>query len=251
MPLTSVPISTASVSSLRRQSTTQQASELLRKAILDGVLPMGAPLSEQTLSDELGISRTPLREALHALENEGLVESAPYKGARVFSLTDNQLGQLGEFRATLETAALLSALKNDRAQLLTGLSRSVGEMQQCVETMDTARFGRLDTQLHETIIACSSNEYLIHAHTVVGSRLAVLRNLLRRDAEVIGRSCNDHRELLDLVAAGRDSEAVEFLGTHVANGTAFFSRSLEHVLTRVTTLRVAPRSRRDVSESLE
>jgi DNA-binding GntR family transcriptional regulator len=250
MPLFTVPIGTTSVSSLRRQSTTQQASELLRQAILDGVLPLGAPLSEQALSDELGISRTPLREALHALESVGLVESAPYKGARVFSLTDNQLSQLGEFRATLETAALQLALKNDRARLLAGLSGILEKMQQCVETLDTARFGRLDTQLHETIIACSDNEYLIQAHTVVGSRLAVLRNLLRRDAEVIGRSCDDHRVLLDLVGEGRDSQAVEFLGIHIANGTAFFSRSLEQVMTRVTTLRLAPRSGRDVSEPL-
>lgn len=231
------------ISTLRRQSTTQQASVLLRKAILDGALPLGAPLSEQALSDELGVSRTPLREALHALEGEGLIESVPYKGARVFSLTAPQLNQLGDFRNTLETAALQAAMKHDREALLAGLMRTVEDMQQCVATMDTARFSRLDTKLHETIIECSGNEYLIQAHTVVGSRLAVLRNLLRRDAEVIGRSCDDHRNLVNLIAAGKDAEAVASLGVHVTNGTAFFAQSLEQVLGQVAGLREAPRPR--------
>lgn len=231
------------MSALRRQSTTQQAFELLRRAIVEGTLPLGAALSEQALSDELGVSRTPLREALHALENEGLVESAPYKGARVFTLTQSQLHQLGEFRASLETSALRMALQWQRGLLVARLNQTLDDMQQCVATRDTARFGRLDTQLHESVIALSGNEFLMQAHTVVGSRLAVLRNLLRRDAEVIGRSCDDHRQLVAYIEAGRDHEAEEFLGRHITNGTAFFGRSLDHFVNNVAAVRAAPKPR--------
>lgn len=225
-----------SVSPVERLSTQQQACEILRKAIIEGALALGAPLSEIALSQELGISRTPLREALQALQNEGLVYIEPYKGTRVFTLTCAQLQQLGQFRATLETSALKMAMQSARAALLVKLNAIIDQMQHSVEAADTEGFSRLDTQLHEALINHCGNQYLIQAHTVVGSRLAVLRNLLRRDTDVIGRSCNDHRGLLTLVHQGRDQDAIEFLGLHIANGTEFFTGSLDSVLSKVTTL---------------
>lgn len=217
----------ASVSPLQRQSTTQQAAELLRLAIVEGRLPLGAPLAEHSLSEELGVSRTPLREALQALKSEGLVEIEPYKGARVFLLTPAQLVHLGDFRATLETSALKQAMRSHRPALVARLGQVVDQMQACVDRLDPVTFSQLDTQLHEAVIANCGNEYLIQAYRVVGSRLAVLRNLLRRDDEVIDRSCADHRQLLALAQAGKEREAVAFLAQHVENGTAFFAQSLE------------------------
>lgn len=218
------------MATLSRQSTTQQARELLRKAIVDGVLALGTPLSEQALSDELGVSRTPLREALHALQGEGLVEIEPYKGTRVFALTPAKLAQLSQFRVTVETAALELAMQNAGPTLVGRLGEIVAEMQQCVAHTDTARYGELDTALHEAVITHCGNEYLVQAHRVVGSRLAVLRNLLRHDAETIKRSCNDHACLLQLVEKGKTADAVAFLRKHITNGTAFFAASLEGVL---------------------
>lgn len=218
------------IAALSRQSTTQQARELLRKAIVDGALALGTPLSEQALSDELGVSRTPLREALHALQGEGLVEIEPYKGTRVFALTSAKLAQLSQFRVTVETAALELAMQNAGPALSRRLGEIVAEMQQCVAHTDTARYGELDTALHEAVITHCGNEYLVQAHRVVGSRLAVLRNLLRHDAETIQRSCDDHVRLLQLVEKGKTADAVAFLRKHIVNGTAFFAASLEGVL---------------------
>lgn len=211
---------------LRRQSTAQQTAELLRADIVEGRLALGASLDEPSLGEALGVDRALLREALQTLQNQGLVEIEPYLGARVFQLTRPQLQQLGDFRAVLETTALSLAMRSQRHALIACLGRLVEPMQRCVDRQDATNFSRLDTQWHEAVIARCGNEHLVRAYREVGSRLALLRNLLRRDAAVTAASCGDHRRLFDLVQADREDEAVSLLAQHVSNGTDFYTHSL-------------------------
>lgn len=213
-------------SPLHRQSAAQQTADLLRADIVEGRLALGASLDEHSLGEALGIGRAPLREALQTLQNQGLVEIEPYLGARVFQLSRAQLRQLGDFRAVLEASALGLAMHSQRNALVTSLGRLVEPMQRCVDQRQAAAFSRLDTQWHEAVIARCGNEYLVRAYREVGSRLAVLRTLLRRDAAAIESSCADHHRLFDLVQADREDEAVSLLAQHVSNGTDFYTHSL-------------------------
>jgi DNA-binding GntR family transcriptional regulator len=213
-----------------RQSAAAGAAEALRQAILSGELLMGQSLSEAQLGESLGVSRTPLREALLELEGQGLIQIAPYKGAHVFSLTEGQISQLGAFRKTLELAALDSAMRLDAAALANAMQPVIVAMTKAIDGGDTQLFGELDTKLHECIIACSGNEYLIHAYHLVALKLAVLRMLVSRDTETLGRSQEDHADLLRHVHNGHLEEARALLSRHIDGGTSFYADNTRSAL---------------------
>ena len=90
----------------RSKSLTEQAVEEIRALIVRGDFELGAPLSENTLAAELGVSKTPVREALLHLRSEGLVSIQPQRGSFVFNMSSAEVLELGELRETLELAAL-------------------------------------------------------------------------------------------------------------------------------------------------
>ena len=221
---------TSGIPRIGRQSAAAAAAEALRGAILSGELLMGQSLSEVQLGESLGVSRTPLREALLELEGQGLIQIAPYKGAHVFSLTEGQISKLGAFRKTLELAALDSALTLDATALADAMQPITEVMTRAIEGNDARLFGELDTKLHECIIACSGNEYLIHAYHLVALKLAVLRMLVSRDTETLGRSQEDHADLLRHVRNGHLEEARALLSRHIDGGTSFYADNTRSAL---------------------
>lgn len=213
-----------------RKSAASSAADALRQAILEGDLHMGQALSETALCESLGVSRTPLREALLELEGQGLVQIAPYKGTQVFSLTESQIAKLGAFRKTLELAALDAAMDRDPQMLAAAMQKIVTEMDAASAADQSAQFGRLDTRLHECIIAHSGNEYLIHAYHLVALKLAVLRMLVSRDDETLVRSHHDHVALLEDVRNGHRDEARALLARHIEGGTRFYETNMRPAL---------------------
>ena len=98
----------------RPKSLRELALEHLRARIVDGTLQMGQVLSERTISEELGVSKSPVREALAQLRDEGLVHIEPQRGARVFSLSVAEVEQISDFRLVIETACFELALRRDQ-----------------------------------------------------------------------------------------------------------------------------------------
>lgn len=215
-------MTTDGIQRIGRQSASAAAADAIRAAILNGDLLMGQVLSEVALGESLGVSRTPLREALLELEGQGLIQMAHYKGTRVFSLTSEQIAQLGAFRAMLELAALDAAMEADPDALVAALSPIIEEMNSVDNANDAKRLGRLDTKLHECIIAQSHNEYLISAYHIVALKLAVLRMLVSRDEATLQSSNDDHACLLSHLRKGYFSEARALLMRHIKGGTEFY-----------------------------
>ena len=116
----------------RPRSLRELALEHLRDSIVDGSLKMGQVLSERKISEELGVSKSPVREALAQLRDEGLVSIEPQKGARVFSLSEPEVSQICDFRQAIETAAFELALARDPAGLAKEMRRVVGEMERAL-----------------------------------------------------------------------------------------------------------------------
>ena len=112
----------------RGPSLTEQAADEIRVRIVRGALQLGESLSEIMLAKDLGVSKTPVREALMQLKREGLVEVHPQRGTFVFSMSPEQVGELSELRGILETAALRLALERNAAALVQSWAGTVGEM---------------------------------------------------------------------------------------------------------------------------
>ena len=133
----------------------------LRQAILIGELKPGERLMELHLADRLGVSRTPVREAIRRLELEGLVTMIPRKGAEVARITEKSMSDVLEVRRTLD--ALCAELACDRItpESLAALKKACDHFEQCVGTHDAKKIAEADVSLHDIIVEATGNQRLI------------------------------------------------------------------------------------------
>ena len=136
--------------------------EYLRNAILSGELKPGERLMEVTIAEQLGVSRTPVREAIRKLEKESFVIMIPRKGAYVADLTKNDILEVLEIRKELEgfAAALSAERMNDIEK--EQLGRIVEDFNECLVSMDKKRMIECDNEFHSFIFNASKNQRLIN-----------------------------------------------------------------------------------------
>ncbi len=133
----------------------------LRTAILRGDFQPGERLMENQLADRMGVSRTPIREAIRKLELEGLVVMVPRKGAEVANITEKDINDVLEVRATLEGLAIRLACENMQPEDVDRLVRVNREFMQAVADKDTDKVLEWDVAFHDIIFEASGNDKLI------------------------------------------------------------------------------------------
>ena len=153
----------------RPQLLTDMAVERLRMAIYEGQIKFGEQVSEAQLALQLGVSKTPVREALLRLKSEGLVEIHPQRGSFVFRLEPDQVEQLCRYRAMVETAALREAIAADRRGLLKQMKRCVAVMEVAEKAGDLKALARIDMDFHGQFLAFCPNPYLKSGYDVIRS----------------------------------------------------------------------------------
>lgn len=205
----------------RPQSLAEQAAVTIRQRIIDGHLPLGSALSEVALAADLGVSKTPVREALLRLSKDGLVDILPQRGTYVFRLDARQVGALTVMRELLERKALAMAAPSHR-ELGAALSRLVAAMEQALPLDDPQDYRRLDDAFHQTIIDAADNEFLADAYDRIAFRVQALRSGLARVRERNQRSFGEHGRIAALVTAADMAAADDLLGHHIRyNGDAY------------------------------
>jgi len=205
----------------RPRSLAEQAAVTIRQRIIDGLLPLGSALSEVALAAELGVSKTPVREALLRLSKDGLVEILPQRGTYVFRLDARQVRALTVMRELLERKALAMAAPAHR-DLGAALAKVVSAMDRALPLDDPQDYRRLDDAFHQTIIDGADNEFLTDAYDRIAFRVQALRSGLARVRERNERSFAEHGRLAALVAAGDMAAADDLLGHHIRfNGEAY------------------------------
>src|SRR6186997_1416260 len=128
----------------RPKSLTEIAVAELRMRIIDGRLQLGEALSENAIAAELGISKTPVREALLQLKLEKLVDVLPQRGTYVFRLALDQVAKISELREILETAAVAAAMARNHEALVERMNAVFEDMSAAVERDDNAAYRVLD-----------------------------------------------------------------------------------------------------------
>jgi DNA-binding GntR family transcriptional regulator len=199
----------------RPQSLTALAVERLREAIVSGDLGLGKQLSEAELARRLGISKTPVREALQQLRAEGLVRVVPQTGTFVFTMSALEVRQLCELRLTLERAALGFALERDRAGLAGALGDVVAGMREALRAGDVRRYLGLDTAYHAAFFAHCGNPMLRDAYDRLAGRIAALRTHLAQKPSHTERSMDEHVRMLEAARAGDAPALFALLDRHV------------------------------------
>jgi DNA-binding GntR family transcriptional regulator len=200
----------------RSQSLADQAADRIRLRIVRGELELGEALSETSLAAQLGVSKTPVREALLRLRSEGLVDIQPQRGTFVFQISGTEAHVLSEFRDVLETAALRCAMRRDVRSLVSELKRILADMEVAVAEGDAGRYRERDDAFHRSIVDHSRNGYLCSAYETIAIRVQALRNRLSREVDLNYLSFKEHKALVRLIEMKQTAKAVALLRKHIA-----------------------------------
>jgi DNA-binding GntR family transcriptional regulator len=198
----------------------QSVYEALVELVVEGRLRPGQHLVETELARQLGVSRQPVREALHRLEAEGWVDLRPNQGAFVHVPTDEEVDQLLDVRELLEveTARLAAATGGHVARLR--LICHEGEA--AVEAGDTGRFVAVNTEFHAELARMAGNAVLAELAEIVGRRV---RWYYRQVAPVRGHeSCAEHRDMVEAIEAGDAERASAIARKHTERTKAAYHR---------------------------
>ncbi|RMH55446.1 MAG: FCD domain-containing protein [Deinococcus-Thermus bacterium] len=158
----------------RPHSVREAAYAHLREAILGGLLPPGARILEAGLAQELGVSRTPVREALQRLAQEGLVELSPGRGARVRVLSLEEVREVYDLRALLEGEAAALAAQRARPTELEALGRLLLALE-TLPPQDHTRQMQVDFAFHTALVEAAHHKTLARVYAGLRSSLALAR----------------------------------------------------------------------------
>jgi DNA-binding GntR family transcriptional regulator len=200
---------------VRPKSLTEMVADEVRTRIIDGRISLGAGLSENSLAAELGISKTPVREALLQLKQEGLVQVLPQRGTYVFRLEAEQVVMISELRDVLEVGAAKAALARNAAALAERMSGLFAAMRAAYDADDRVAYRKLDGEYHEAIVDLSGNPYIRNAYRQISFCIQALRSRLSNEAQLNKLSLADHREMLRLVKTGDVPALSKLLRGHI------------------------------------
>jgi DNA-binding GntR family transcriptional regulator len=210
---------------------TDQAYEAIRTAILQGRFAAGERLREEDLADEVGVSRTPIREALRRLDAEGLVDFIPNRGAHVAAWSDSDLNEIFDLRAVLEGfAARLAARRISPVQL--ARLRDLADRMDALagaEDVDHDAISELNTDFHGVIVEAAGNHKLEGLLAGLVQIPLVHRTFRRYSHEDLLRSMGHHRELIAALEHGDVNWSGTVMRSHIyaARAVLFNERSAE------------------------
>ncbi len=207
----------SAVSPLKRTRLVDEAARALREAILTGEFPSGTRLRQVQLATQLGISRTPLREAFMKLEQEGLIELLPGGGLRVALLNLDEAVELYDIREVLDGLAARLAAQRISGRELRDLERHLNRMKECLTRQDAHRWFVAHVGFHDEIFRASGNGRLRTFAWVVRLSIQRFHPVLLTTPKRLTEAYREHREICEAIRV-HDPEASERLArAHIAN----------------------------------
>ena len=182
----------------------------LEEEILSGKLKKGDSLTENSLSSRLGVSRTPLRGALHRLAEEGLIEISPNRSATVVGIGDEELVDIYKIRIRLEGLASAAAATRISDDDLKRLRDSVELSEFYIGKRDAEHLKELDSEFHSIIYESSGNRLLCKTLTELHRNIQFYRKRSLAVSDRLEKSIAEHREILCAIERG-DAEAADRL----------------------------------------
>lgn len=198
---------------LQKRTLREEALESLRNAILSGDFPPGTHLGEVSLSEQLNISRGTIREALRALQQMGLVETAP-RGLRVRSLSPQEVRDLYATRGALESLAMTTIMSKDDSQ------ERIREIATCLPPAEIGNISfskclEIDLKFHQKLAQASENQVLIRVWEELQDqmRVAILADGSESARDIMSRE--HHEPIIEAMRAGDSERASKLITQHM------------------------------------
>ena len=198
----------------------EEVADLLREKIFTHELPPGCWLDEKKLTEQFGISRTPLREAIKVLASEGLISMKLRRGAYVTEVEVDEISQIFQIIALLEGNACKTVAKNASDQELELLDSIHMKLEKAAAERDIDRFFEINQEFHDKIQEIAGNRWM---RKVISDLRQVLKLQRRNSLTKLGRleqSLQEHRQILAALIARKGDLAQELMHKHLQQGQA-------------------------------
>jgi len=189
----------------------------LRQAILTGELKPGERLMEIHLANRLGVSRTPIREAIRKLELEGLVTMIPRRGAEVAQITEKSMNDVLEVRRALDALCVELACDRISDEEIEELKKACVGFEQAVKTKDAKKIAQADVALHDIIVHATGNQRLIQLVNNLSEQMYRYRFEYIKDFTQHDRLMEEHRIIYESIVKKDKETAAKAAETHIDN----------------------------------
>ena len=189
----------------------------LRQGILTGELKPGERLMEIHLANKLGVSRTPIREAIRKLELEGLVTMIPRRGAEVAQITEKSMKDVLEVRKVLDNLSVELACDRITEEEKELLQNACVDFEDAVKTGDFSMIAKTDVAFHDIIVAATRNIRLSQMVNNLAEQMYRYRFEYIKDSSQHSRLVQEHKEICSGIVNGDKEKALEAIEAHIDN----------------------------------
>lgn len=193
-----------------------QIYQIIKKEICDGNYPPGQWLQEKELAEQLNVSRSPVREALKQLVDEGLAIEYPNKGVFVKEFTVKDIEEIYDLRILLESYAIKNSVKTLTSINIQELMDILKKLVKCYEDNDLAHYIEIDTHLHQYIITLGGNSLVIDIYRRIYSQSQQFRIYSLTTQRRFDDSVTEHRGIVENLIAGNWKEADRINRIHLS-----------------------------------
>lgn len=213
-------------SPVKRMTLSEAAYQAIRRDIITGAMAQGSKLIVSTLAKALGLSATPINEALAALEREGLVSYAPHRGYFVWTITHDNIEQIYSIREVFEALAVRYAAQNADQSVIDQLKAILQQAQVTVRSNDATKFSELDWEFHRTIWSSTKNSLAIRIGELIDGQIQMLTATAVREPGRFRGALNEHLEIFRAIK-NRDVAAAEAASNkHIGNARIALERAV-------------------------
>ncbi len=191
----------------------------LREAILKGDLKPGERLMELQLADKLGVSRTPIREAIRMLQQEGLAVTIPRRGAEVAGMTEKDMEDVLQIREALEILAVQLASEKITEEQIAQLEEKLTAFEEAIKTAEVKRIAQSDIDFHDLIYNAGENPRLVAMLNNLREQIYRYRVEYLKDERIYPRLIEEHKQIIIGLKERNKNYVVEMTKKHVDNQT--------------------------------
>ena len=213
----STPLHSRDTPAADRTTLPASVAEQLRNLITEGHLAAGTRLNERTLGDQLGVSRTPLREAFRLLAAEGLIDLQPNRGAQVVTLSEQDIRESFEVMSGLEALSGELACRHVSTDEIVEIKALTFEMLACHARRDLPGYYRLNHAIHDKINAAARNRLLTQVYATLNRRIQHLRFRSNFDRDKWNKAAREHSAMVDALEARDGARLAAILRTHLTH----------------------------------